>query len=66
MGRRCSPHTSTIRGKRVRVKLRSGEVFIDRFLERTKSYVFFEKRGKITKGDIISFSNYIVQPQRRT
>ena len=66
MGRRCSPHTSTIRGKKVRVKLRSGEVFIDKFLERTKSYVFFEGRGKVMKGDIVSFSNYIVQPPRRT
>lgn len=53
-----TPHTATYRGKRVRVKLRSGLVFIDKFHSRTKSYVIFENRGRVHKGDIASFSNY--------
>lgn len=52
------PHTACYRGKRVRVKLKSGEVFLDRFHDRTKSVVFFQSGRKVLKGDIVSFSFY--------
>lgn len=51
-------HTSCYRGKRVRVKLRSGEVFLDRFKERTDKHVIFYGAGKIRKADIETFGIY--------
>lgn len=54
--RQC--HTSCARGRRVRVKLRNGLVFVDKFHDRTKSYVFFQNRGRVSKADIVSFSFY--------
>jgi hypothetical protein len=51
------PHTRTNRGKRVRVELKNGEVFIDRFLERTpKKWLIFESR-KVRAGDVKAFSD---------
>lgn len=50
------PHTSCYRGKRVRVVLRSGEVFVDRFHERTGHFIVFKDRGRIPRGDIAAFS----------
>lgn len=50
------PHTACHRGKVVRVKLKDGTVFIDRFHDRTKSVVFFKSGRKVPKGDIVSFS----------
>lgn len=48
-------HTATYRGKRVLVTLRSGEQFVDRFVERTpKKFVVFEGR-KVRVGDIKQF-----------
>ncbi len=54
-----TPHTYTNRGKRVRVQLRTGEVFIDKFLERTKKKILiFESGRRVRQGDIKSFSDH--------
>ncbi|MBN1320528.1 MAG: hypothetical protein JXA87_06785 [Thermoleophilia bacterium] len=49
------PHTACHPGKRVRVKLHSGEVIFDRFVTRTDRYIVLEERGKVMKRDIDSF-----------
>ena len=51
-------HTSCYHGKKVRVKLTSGEIFLDRFKERTDRYVIFFTAGKIKKSDIETFGIY--------
>ena len=51
-----STHSSTYKGKRVRIKLKDGEVFIDKFLDSKGRYIFFEERGKVAKKDISNFS----------
>lgn len=56
MGRRRMPHTACYRGKRVRVKLRDGEVFVDKFHDRTDKFVTFQSGRRVSKGDIVSFS----------
>lgn len=54
-----TPHTYTKRGKRVRVQLISGEVFIDKFLERTaKKIIVFASGRRVRQGDIKSFSDF--------
>lgn len=54
-----TPHTATRRGKRVRVELRNGEVFIDRFHDRTAGkWVEFETHARVRQGDIKAFSHY--------
>lgn len=54
-----TPHTATFRGKRVRVVLKTGETFIDRFITRTPGkWVEFQQHGRVRSGDIKAFSNY--------
>jgi len=55
MARQRTPHTSCARGKRVRVTLRSGGSFVDRFIEKTSRSVVFENR-KVDRSDIKSFT----------
>lgn len=50
-----TPHTACHPGKRVRVKLRDGEEFVDRFIDRTDKWVFFSSGRKVPKRDIKSF-----------
>ena len=50
-----TPHTAAKKGKRVKVILKSGEEFVDKFIDRKSRYVTFEKR-RVLKGDIKSFS----------
>lgn len=52
-----TPHTSVRRGKRVRVVMKDGLLFIDKFLENTKRFVIFENH-EVRKGDIKSFGIY--------
>lgn len=54
MARARTPHTATHRFHKVKVVLRSGEVFIGRFLDRKSNYVIFKERT-VRKGDIKSF-----------
>lgn len=53
-----TPHTATYRGKRVLVRLKSGERFVDHFHDRTKKMVFFKSGRRVLRGDIKSFSIY--------
>lgn len=55
-----TPHTAVKKGKRVMVKLKSGERFVDKFLDRKGHYVIFENH-KVVKGNIKSFSIYKLQ-----
>lgn len=58
------PHTITARGRTVRVKLKSGEVFEAKFLERTrKKILIFEGGRRVKAGDVQSFSDRrLLQP----
>jgi len=58
-------HTATFRGKRVYVRLRSGERFVDKFLDRTDRAVQFEQKGWINKGEIKAFSLKLAKGGRR-
>ena len=51
-----STHSGTYKGKRVRIKLKNGDVFIDKFVDSKSGYCFFEERGKVAKKDISNFS----------
>lgn len=51
-------HTATFKGKRVFVRLIDGTSFVDRFEDRTKRFVMFRERGKVSKAVIKSFSDY--------
>ena len=58
-----TPHTATHRGKRVRVELKNGEVFVDKFVNRTRGKIVeFELRGRVPAGDIKAFSHF--RPQQ--
>ena len=53
-----STHSSTYKGKRVRIKLKNGEVFVDKFLDNKSGVIHFEERGKVLKKDIKNFTIY--------
>lgn len=52
-------HTATTRGKRVIVTLVSGEVLVDRFVERAKNrrWIELEQRGRLAMSLVKSFAN---------
>lgn len=50
-----TPHTAAHAGKRVRLKLKSGERIDDRFVTRTDHWVVLENYGRIMKRDIKAF-----------
>lgn len=50
-----TPHTATYRGHWVKVKLRSGEKFVDQFIERTKNGRVIFKDHTVRQGDIKAF-----------
>lgn len=50
-----TPHTSTYKGKRVYVRLKSGERFVAKFIGRNGKKVIFDSRTEIS-GDIKAFS----------
>lgn len=51
-----TPHTSCRRGKRVRVVTQSGQVIIDKFVERTGKGIILRKTGFLRGRDIKAFS----------
>ncbi len=53
MGR--TPHTACFKGKRVLIKMKSGESFIARFADRKSRKVFFLDHEPVTRGDIKAF-----------
>lgn len=52
-----TPHTAAHRGKRIRVTLKDGTTFIDKFVERVGKTIIFEKH-KVEKSNITAFSIY--------
>lgn len=52
-----TPHTSCMRGTRVRVVLRSGDVIIDRFVERTGKFIVLAGH-RLRGGDVKTFGIY--------
>ncbi len=51
-----TPHTVCWEGKRVKVKLKDGACFIDKFDGSKGKYRFFKTVGKVAVGDIKSFT----------
>ena len=58
MARKKATHTNFTPGKRVYVKLTSGEQFVDRFLEKRARVVYLEQHGKVLNADITSMTIY--------
>jgi hypothetical protein len=57
MGQRgLTGHTRFKRGKRLRVKMRSGEVFEDRYVGDASSHAVLERRGRVAKRDILKMT----------
>ena len=52
-----TPHTATTKGKRVKIKLYTGEVIISKFLGKVSKFVITES-GKIPTNQIKSFNIY--------
>lgn len=50
-----TPHTGVWEGKRVRVTLKDGEVFIDKFWGKKGKWRMFKTHPKVAAGDIKSF-----------
>ena len=50
-----TPHTGCWEGKRVRVILKDGTVFIDKFWGAKGKWRMFKEHAKVAKGDIKSF-----------
>lgn len=49
-------HTSTYKGKSVRVVLRNGTVFEDKYLDTKSKHILFKDKGWILKETIKNFS----------
>lgn len=58
-----TPHTAVYKGKRVKVILRDGEEFIDKFVDRKSRFVIFENHSKVLRGSIKSFAIIKTQPK---
>lgn len=50
-----TPHSGTWEGKRVKVVLKSGESFIDKFAGSKGKYRFFKNHSRVQVGDIKAF-----------
>jgi hypothetical protein len=53
-----TPHTAFSKGTTIRIKLRSGEVFIDKFEDAKSGVMILRERGRISKRTILSCSIY--------
>lgn len=51
-----TPHTSCRKGTTVRIKLRTGEIIIDKFLDRTGKFIILENYGRLKPSAISTFS----------
>lgn len=62
-----TPHTATARGRTVRIKLKTGEVYEGKFKEKTHGHVMiFEDGRRIAVGEIQSMSDRrLLQPVSR-
>lgn len=54
------PHTSTWKGKRVRVVLKGGEVLVGKFVSKQSKYIVIDcgEMTKIRKNELVSFAHY--------
>ena len=52
-----TPHTSTYKGKRVYVRLRSGERFVGKFIDKNGHFIWIDTR-KIPIADVKAFAIY--------
>lgn len=52
-----TPHTSTYRGKRVYVRLKTGERFIAKFIDRKGRFIIFDDR-MVDAGLVKAFAIY--------
>lgn len=52
-----TPHTSTYRGKRVYVRMKTGERFVAKFIERKGRFIVFDSR-MVDSGDVKAFAIY--------
>jgi len=58
-----TPHTATHRGRKCRVELKDGTVFIDQFIDRTSGKRVIFKNRTVRQGDIKAMSDYrLLQP----
>lgn len=57
-----TPHTAAFKGKRIFVITKSGEKFVDKFMDRDSRHVYFENRV-IERDKIRVFSIYRAKPQ---
>ena len=51
-----STHSSTKKGKRVRITLKNGDVFVDKFVDTGSGWIKFEVKGRIDKKLIKNFT----------
>lgn len=51
----ATPHTACRQGKRVKVTLKDGTSFIDRFLGQKSTFILFQTR-RVNRGQIKSFT----------
>jgi hypothetical protein len=52
-----TPHTSTYKGKRVYVRLKDGERFVAKFIERKGRFIVFDSRT-VSAGEVKAFAIY--------
>jgi hypothetical protein len=62
MSRHKKPHTHAPRGKRIRVVLKDGTEFVDKFLERRSKQIVFSERS-VAIGLIESFTIWRTPPR---
>ncbi len=55
--KRTPNHYSTERNKKVYIKLRNGEDFTDRFLDKKGRYIHLKERGKVPIKEIAVFTH---------
>jgi len=51
------PHTSTYKGKRVYVRLKNGERFVAKFMDRKGKFIIFDTR-MVSSGEVKAFAIY--------
>lgn len=54
-------HLSFNRGKRLLVKMESGQLFVDKFLEKRSRHLLFEKKGKVPISKMVMVSLFKAQ-----
>lgn len=50
-----TPHTSCVKGKKVSIMTKDGELIYDQFIERKGKYIFLKRYGKMLAGKVKSF-----------